>query len=824
MPALSGGCLGSEGDARLVGDPVDVVTGANVDRALDFRLDSTPAIQFFRYATSARNKEDAGLGYGHRHVFDVRLLFDVDGMRLELPDGQVATFPFLLEEGAEAAAAGVRITRRGGAYELERRGDARRIYRVERDGRLVLDRLEAEDGTLQLTYDQGRLSSVRASSGHVVGFKWNAEGRLSQASWLDAPDGRNHVLVKYRYQAGALVEGTDAYGHVFSLSYDADFRITRRTDQRGYGFEFAYDAEGRCVRARGQDGVLDVALRYFPVERRSEVQKGDGGVWQYYYTDVGTLLQIIDPYGGVTVFVHDARTGRVLESVDPQGVRTHYEYDAWGGLRALRDAFGVARAPDEKPRPRTHALPEEPLGYACGRLASVAQIALPTAQDWWPGLTQVADASLVRSATPGVAGFEPKYDACHVLVRSERGDGARRRFAYDEVGNLRTYVDADGGVWRYEYASWNHRTRYLSPLGASSAYDYNAAEKLTELVDRGGTRSEYAYDLKDRLVEVRRHGRVRERYVYDTADRQIEKRDGQDRVLVATKRGPGGLASERRLGSGDVHKLKHDARGLLTEAKNEAGTCRFAYDYAERRTVDERDGLGVRHVFGTGRVLETRVLGRFVTRYRSAVAAPARRRGGAVRGWARGDQPVRRRGPLRAEGARAGRHGAQPPAAGVEGPAAAARALDAPLPLQRGRSAVAAHRQRARRGRVHVRRGLSAARARARRGRRGPGSVRVRCCGQRAVDARAERRSHARRERLRDGGRERGGARHGQPRVPRERRAVRVRRARPRERARALGRRGDALRLRQPGPAGDRGCARRGLACETRRAGSAHGG
>jgi hypothetical protein len=53
----------------------------------------------------------------------------------------------------------------------------------------------------------------------------------------------------------------------------------------------------------------------------------------------------------------------------------------------------------------------------------------------------------------------------------------------------------------------------------------------------------------------------------------------------------------------------------LTEAKNEAGTCRFAYDYAERRTVDERDGLGVRHVFGAGRVLETRVLGRFVTRY-----------------------------------------------------------------------------------------------------------------------------------------------------------------------------------------------------------------
>jgi len=621
MPALGGGCLGSEADARLVGDPVDVVTGANVDRALDFRLDSTPAIQFFRYATSARNEEDAGLGFGHRHVFDVRLLFDVDGMRLDLPDGQLATFPFLLDEGAEAAAAGVRITRRGGAYEVERSGDARRIYRVERDGRLVLDRLEAEDGRLQLTYDQGRLSRVRASSGHVVGFKWNAEGQLSQASWLDAPDGRSHVLVKYRYQAGALVEGTDAYGHKFSLAYDPAFRVARRTDQRGYSFEFAYDAEGRCVRARGQDGVLDVAVRYFPLERRTEVQKGDGGLWNYYYTDVGTLLQIIDPYGGVTVFVLDARTGRVRESVDPQGVRTHYEYDAWGGLRALRDAFGVARAPDEKPRPRTHALPEEPLGHACGRLASVAQIALPTAQDWWPGLTQVADALLVRSATPGVGGFEPKYDACHVLVRSERGDGARRRFAYDEVGNLRTYVDADGGVWRHEYASWNHRTRVVTPLGASSRYGYNASEQLTELVDRGGTRSEYAYDLKDRLVEVRRHGRVRERYVYDTADRQIEKRDGQDRLLVATKRGAGGLASERRLASGDVHKLKHDARGLLTEAKNEAGVCRFAYDYAERRTVDERDGLGVRHVFGAGRVLETRVLGRFVTRYRDVDAS-----------------------------------------------------------------------------------------------------------------------------------------------------------------------------------------------------------
>ena len=68
--------------------------------------------------------------------------------------------------------------------------------------------------------------------------------------------------------------------------------MTRWTDRLGYSFHFEYDAEGRCVHTFGDDGLFEVFLEYYPAQKCTIVRHADGGVWTYYYNDVGSLTEI----------------------------------------------------------------------------------------------------------------------------------------------------------------------------------------------------------------------------------------------------------------------------------------------------------------------------------------------------------------------------------------------------------------------------------------------------------------------------------------------------------------------------------------------------
>jgi hypothetical protein len=85
---------------------------------------------------------------------------------------------------------------------------------------------------------------------------------------------------------------------------------------------------------------------------------------------------------------------------------------------------------------------------------------------------------------------------------------------------------------------------------------------------------------------VSRGGKVRERYVYDDADNLIEKQDASGATLLSIDVGPGNLVAERKLPSGDRHRLERDRRGRLTKAECNAGKLSFAYDAWGRRIQD----------------------------------------------------------------------------------------------------------------------------------------------------------------------------------------------------------------------------------------------
>ena len=620
-------CCGSlpwKDSLHLVGDPVDVVTGAQTSVVTDFQLQGAHIfLAGARYYDSNRNQIDRGVGHGFWFSLDFELRFDLDGLTFAGPEADNIQFPFpaadrdcCMRSGHElerVSSTTFRIHPPGDAPSLEFRFDREPVARPTR----IFYEEDDPRPPLRLQYDKGLLAAIQVDVSKRVVFEY-AGTHLAGAVLLEAGSTNKHRLVRYGYdREGRLIEIENAYGGVLRYVYDDSNRVIQTIDRRGYSFFFEYDKDGRCIHTWGEDGVEEFRLEFKVEEHLTVVTRGDGAVTSYYYDDQKELVQIIDPCGGVTAYLKD-EDGRVVKEVDPNGNESEILYDEGDLPYAKLDPFGYPELLEEQenppPHPLSHELPDTPVEWEHGE---------------WPGPIEVvpADVPLERwlphwvvdlwGPNPSAALPDPTKvrDVQGLLLREERKDGKSRRWGYDQNGFERWYTDFDGRTTRYENGSWNFLLREIDGQGSVTEYAYTKSEEVSAIVDPGGTRSEYSYDLKDRLVEVRRHGKVRERYVYDAADNLTEKRDGQGRLLLKLAITKGNEIAQRLLGSGDVEDFKYLPNGRLAQAKNQAGTVTFAYDDQGQRTADERDGKGARHRFEADRLAETSVLGRFVTRY-----------------------------------------------------------------------------------------------------------------------------------------------------------------------------------------------------------------
>ncbi len=558
-PASNGGC-GKEGE------PVDVVTGANLEACTDLPLRADLGLEWRRYYDSSRKGERGPLGWGWRHELQRELRFDLDGILYVPGTGPAVPFPQLGSDGASAARDGWTLHRVDNlTYRLERVGAATQEFVIEADGdRGRLQRVFTLRSEVRFTYDRlWRLVGIRGASHPSIQLEYDARGRLKH---LTVPrDQRSRAaVVSYDYDRDDnLVEWTDALGHTATLDYDDHHRLTRKGDRRGYSYLYAYDGKGRCVHTWGEDGLYDVHLTYLEDVRCTHATHADGGVWAFFYDENGTITRIVDPYGKPRDRIVGP-LGRVVTEVDAAGNKYNILHDAAGGVIGRQDPFGYVNTDlaDLRRRNRLALFPlSTPLAWEHGAFARPERI------------------------RPSKA-IDAAYDALGRKSEERLGENVQRHWAYDGNGNILAYKDADGGTRRYEYASWNLLQREIDPLGNVTEYAYTPRERVTRVVDPGGTTSEYAYDLRDNVVQIVRHGKVREEYLRDATDNLIEKRDGSGRTLLSFEIGPGNLMMLRRLASGESHRFQY--RQAWTAEHGGHGSARDANRIWTRRPPYER--------------------------------------------------------------------------------------------------------------------------------------------------------------------------------------------------------------------------------------------
>jgi RHS repeat-associated protein len=631
-------------DPRLVGDPVDTLTGAVFDRKIEFRLTGPIEFWWYRHYDSSKSNRSFALGWGQTHDFDRVLHLDDKGITYEAPVGRPFIFPSLARDGDETSLHGFVLHRHSPrVYNLFHHSEPAMEFEIDRPGQLGrLKRLF--QGTHQILFHRDasqRLEHIVDSVGRHISVVEGPGGRLLRLTLDSTRDKPAFLLVAYEYdQRGNLISARNGSGHAYAFTYDAANRLVLRVGRKGFKFRFSYDERGRCVHSAGDNDLYGVTVDYKVPGRVTKVKRADGGIWTYLFDPLGNLAQVQDPLGGTKKFLRD-ETGRVTAELDQNENATRFIFDQAGEPIAKVDPLGH-RIPlpedPNAPEPLAHRVAASSVEYEYGRLIDVEKITLPDqAQASAHPLSSAANKLIVSQPDDqgGISIQDPQFEVRPLgavwwpfpkkgrifndlgkLIQQRDEFGRLRHWNYDESGNVSEHVDFDGGKWSYDCGSWHFVRQITNPVGAIVRFSYTSTGEIASFVDAGGTQSEYRYDLNDHLVEVKRHSTVRETYTRDAVGNLLAKHAGTGQELLRFEIGRTNLRTKRILASGDEHTFEYDESGRYVVAATKKDSVEFGYDAFGDRALEKRNGRGVTHRF-RGRFApgESIYFGRFTVRY-----------------------------------------------------------------------------------------------------------------------------------------------------------------------------------------------------------------
>jgi RHS repeat-associated protein len=627
---------------RLVGDPVDTLTGAVFDRRLEFRLIGPLELRCYRHYDSSQSHRRFALGWGQTHDFDRVLRFDQEGITYEAPVGRVFRFPTLSNEGDQSARHGFVLRRLSvRKYMLFHHGEPAmefEFHQSERSARLK--RLFQGPQQILFRYNASRqLERIVDSRGRRIHVVEEAGGRLISLTLEGAKGKPDVLLVAYKYdERGNLVSTMNGSGYGYAFAYDEANRMVLQRGRKGFRFYFAYDRQGRCISSTGDERLYGVSINYRFPRRVTKVTRADGGVWTYLFDRTGGLTQILDPLGGIQKFLRD-ETGKVIVEIDQNQNMTRIAYDEAGEPIAKVTSLGHRLPLPEDPNsknPRLHRVPSNPVEYEYGRLFGKEPILSPSpALRMLPLSAQAKRLIFVRDERSETLMGDSKIEVRPLgvlwwpspkvgrifndfgkLVEQRDEFGRVRLWTYDQSGNLSEYVDFDGGKWSLDYGSWHLLRQLTNPLGTQVRFSYTSSGRGASFVDAGGTRTEYRYDLNDNLIEVKRNGAIRDTYVRDACGNLLAKYASDGRELLRFEIGPGHLPVKRILAPGDEHLLEYDKSGRYLVAATKRCTVEFAYDKRGNRVLEKRNGQGITHRFQSRyRPAESDYFGRFTIHF-----------------------------------------------------------------------------------------------------------------------------------------------------------------------------------------------------------------
>ncbi len=394
-------------------------------------------------------------------------------------------------------------------------------------------------GGLRFTYGASdQATQISDHAGNVLAaFSLDPTGRMVAES---GPFGSQQMVLD---SAGNVVQSTDAFGRVRTMTYDALNRLTSLTSDDDRVSTFDYDAEDREIRADYGNGIaVDFGYDAGPLWTRAEGptvgsverllddggrtagwRRGDGSEVRFERGPAGRLLREVEPLGRETIFTYDT-AGRLASTTDPRGGTTTLVRDPVGRVIERHNALDHASLRTYRPGGQLESV-TNPLGHTwtfqttplesttvdpLGRATRVtlSDLGLPTTWTFADDSTRSAEYLL----------SSPWVDAQDYPTRLTDEVGRQRLFTYDNFGRMTSATDEAAAATTFAWAD-QLLTSITGPTGESRSFTYDALDNIVSIGLEGGGVIARTYGDDNRLASETRPSGVAWSYEYDDVGR-----------------------------------------------------------------------------------------------------------------------------------------------------------------------------------------------------------------------------------------------------------------------------------------------------------------
>jgi RHS repeat-associated protein len=434
------------------------------------------------------------------------------------------------------------------------------IDRIEYDEFGNATALYDTQGMLQrIQYDDlNRIIALDYPDGTSMRFKWNA---LSEVVEKTGPGSERQY---WEYDAfGQTASQTNPLGVRMQFEYDTEGRLVSLVNRAKERMRWVYDAESNLVEEQVFDGRVQ-HYAYTPTGDCAKVFKADGRTISQRYDKCGRIIARHSSDGLQEEFVYN-RNGNMTLAQNNYGA-VEFEWDILGRLVAevqngRRLEYGYDSANNQVSR-RLLGIERYDLKMTFdvrGRLTTLADSAGPCQELRWDSLDRIVD----RRSTGGaveVFSYDPARRFLQQTVMSA-WEQIRRRYSYDEKGNVASLEEQRIGTSRFEYDEINRLIRVHQTDRHGEYYRYDAIGSIVEthlghrtvmvggktlddesrsyVYDNDGCISQIQkdavlqslrFDVNGNLLEVASSDAPKVVYTYDALGRRTSKQVGDQRT------------------------------------------------------------------------------------------------------------------------------------------------------------------------------------------------------------------------------------------------------------------------------------------------------
>ncbi|WP_257162121.1 DUF6531 domain-containing protein [Corynebacterium cystitidis] len=585
--------------ATAAGEPINMATGALIDRELDINIPGRLPLRLTRTLNTRfllDNEESFAFGAGWFSELDVRLEIHDDAIYMLTADSAILTFEVPPSDGSEVSANGraMRLSYGDGVYRVRdlenaqtwsfnasgkrdcvsgglsdsepsigrssvgagiRPGSVASVFEQKLTYKVtsLVDRFGM---AIDVDYDRvtGRARQVRRSDGTILHLEWDDVvshiSRVSVSNRMTHPGDDPMVLMTYEYNPdGQLIRVINTHDDRLDYRYDSTGRLDGWTDRNGIHYCHIYDDEGRVVAQAGSGGAMTNALVWLPDEETGGhvcVLIETAGEFSPEKAEAETFVDVLQRAQAV-------RELSLIAALDTGAVSPDDLQEA--GSLLLDDVHGDLR----------------PTVYRSTQEGDVWQI-----------------------VTPMGAAREYIYNDWHQRTGEISESGEITRFDYGEYGHVVRTKYSDGTEDVIEEGPWGSPVRKIDRSGRVTTFEVDEFGVTTAVTHPDGSRDEYDYEVRPTGIfatsETDADG-VTKFYELNDAGLTIAESDAQGNRSTLVRNVLGQVTEVINPG-GDTTSLRYTAEGWPIEVIHQDGTTQRAEFDGEGNRVTRTNELG----------------------------------------------------------------------------------------------------------------------------------------------------------------------------------------------------------------------------------------